>query len=125
MPGIEFFEQLKKKTIKDYSCLAWQRSTQRLRRCYLKQMLTDDDGYPIITTVHFSPLKRVVSEVVFFHYKTNTPVNFRVILNSSSLINSTNNYNCTLLYLCWSDYKRLKGYFKVKNGSFQILNRDF
>ena len=28
------------------------------------QMLTDD-GHPRITTVHFEPLKRVVSEVVF------------------------------------------------------------
>ena len=53
LPGIEFFEQLKKKTTKDYSCVAWRRSTQRFRRCDLKQMLTDDDGYPIITTVHF------------------------------------------------------------------------
>ena len=65
LPGIDFFEQLKKKTTKDYSGVAWRHSTQRFRRCDLKQMLTDDDGHPMITTVHFQPLKRVVSEVVF------------------------------------------------------------
>ena len=53
LPEIEFFKQLKKKTTKDYSCVAWRRSTQRFRRCDLKQMLTADDGHPMITTVHF------------------------------------------------------------------------
>ena len=37
-------------------------------------MLTKD-GHPRITTVHFEPLKRVVSEVVF-HYKTNNTCEF-------------------------------------------------
>ena len=56
LPGIEFFEQLKKKTTKDYSCVDWRDLTQRFRRCDLKQMLTDDDGHTMITTVQ---LKRV------------------------------------------------------------------
>ena len=55
---------LKKETTKDYSGVAWRHSNQRFRRCDLKQMLTDD-GHPRITTVHFEPLKRVVSEIVF------------------------------------------------------------
>ena len=53
LPGTDFFEQLKKKTIKDYSRVAWRHSIQRFRRCDLKQMLTDDDGHPMIITVHF------------------------------------------------------------------------
>ena len=53
LPGIEFFKQLKKKATKEYSCVAWRRSTQRFRRCDLKQMLTADNGHPMITTVHF------------------------------------------------------------------------
>ena len=55
---------LKKETTKDYSGVAWRHSNQRFRRCDLKKMLTDD-GHPRITTVHFEPLKRVVSEIVF------------------------------------------------------------
>ena len=55
---------LKKETTKDYSGVAWRHSNQRFRICDLKQMLTDD-GHPRITTVHFEPLKRVVSEIVF------------------------------------------------------------
>ena len=54
---------LKMETTKDYSGVAWRHSNQRLRRCDLKQMLTDD-GHPRITTVHFEPLKRVVSEII-------------------------------------------------------------
>ena len=62
--GIEFFEQLKKKITNDYSCVARRHSNQRFRRCDLKQMLTDDDGHPLITTIQLKPLKRVVSEVI-------------------------------------------------------------
>ena len=51
-------------TLKRSSSVAWRHSNQRFRRCDLKHMLTDD-GHPRITTVHFEPLKRVVSEVVF------------------------------------------------------------
>ena len=50
-------------TTKDYSGVAWRHSNQRLKRCDLKQMLTDD-GHPRITTVHFEPLKRVVGWLV-------------------------------------------------------------
>ena len=55
---------LKNETTKDYSGVAWRHSNQKFRRCDLKQMLTDD-GHPRITTVHFEPPKRVVSEIVF------------------------------------------------------------
>ena len=55
---------LKKETTKDYLGVAWRHSNQRFRRGDLKQMLTDG-GHPRITTVHFKPLKRVVSEIVF------------------------------------------------------------
>ena len=56
LPGIEFFEQLKKETTKNYSCVAWRHSTQRFRRCDLKQIVTGY-GHPRITKVHFEPLK--------------------------------------------------------------------
>ena len=55
---------LKKETAKDYSGVAWRHSNQRFSWYDLKQMFTDD-RHPRITTVHFEPLKRVVSEVVF------------------------------------------------------------
>ena len=80
--GIEFFKQLKKKITKDYSCVARRHSNQRFRRCDLKQMLTDDDGHPLITTVHFLASKKGRLRSSFFTIKPKTLVDFRVILNS-------------------------------------------
>ena len=68
-------------TLKRSSGVAWRHSNQRIRRCDLKHMLTDD-GHPRITTVHFEPLKKGCLRSSIFTIKPITQVNFRVILNT-------------------------------------------